>query len=156
MFVLRSRVFHWLKVLSNSPKLFLYFSYFSPWIVLCKLFDGHDVMYWVIFIHTYLPTFLPGWLAVCCEIFKHAREEKKYLSWIAFFLTFRSCFVTGTFARSLLGLNWIIASHDCIEIILIRFTVPKKPKTSYCILVLFIVCIMLIGRQILTGCYEII
>lgn len=81
--------------------------------------------------------------------------RKKYLSWIDSLLTFHTCFVPDTSACSLLGLNWIIPIRGCIEIILIWLQFHKNLKTGFCFLVLFIVCIVLFGRQLLTGCDEI-
>ena len=118
-------------------------------------------MKWITFIHTYPPTHLPtclftyrqlyqpGWLSVRQEIFLCTWEERKYLSWITCLLTFESCFVSGFFACYLLGVNWIKAINGCNEVILIWLQFHKNRKTSYCYLVLFIVCFVLIGRQLL-------
>ena len=48
-----------------------------------------------------------------------------------------------------------MAVHERIQIILIWLQFHKNPKTSYCFLVLFIVCTVKFGRQLLTGSNEI-
>ena len=90
-------------------------------------------MYWVAFIPTYLPTYLPTWLSVYREIFLRTREERKYLSCIASLLTLQSCFISGTFACCLLWVNWIIASHGCIEVIHIGVQFHKNSELAIAI-----------------------